>query len=485
MKDYTGWKERTLNVTSLQLDQKNPRIPELGHQPTQRDLVAELVEHDNVYELAKDIADQGFFPTELLIGVVEDGKDIIVEGNRRLAALKLLLSPELAPDNHIKRFRLLQSNVSPETIKRVRVVFAMSRESAAPLIIKRHTGTGVERWKPAQQAKYLRSFPVEGMSMDDLAAHLGIARSELVDNFRTDTMYRVAQSLDLPAEVGKIVRNPREFNASALERLVQSSKAMQFLGVKFDDHGNAVGEIHPEEFKKAYARMVTDIAQGSVDTRKLNTSKHIEEYLRGFGSDAPNRKRKGTFTSDSLMGAGAGAPARSVQGTSVRGQATRRESPYLIPSDVKCRLKSPRINDVFRELRRLKVAEYENACAVLLRIFLELIIGNYLDKTKKIQPLLDEAKKKGKGTAWYPTLRQMLTAILADKDITLHTLARKGLNKMKSDDDHPLSLDKMDQFVHNRYVAPAEKELRKMWHLLEDLIKQMLEEPVPPAKPTN
>ena len=105
-----------------------------------------------------------------------------------------------------------------------------------------------------------------------------------------------------------------------------------------------------------------------------------------------------------------------------------------------------------------------------------------MDKTNKIQPLLDDAKRKGKGSDWYPTLRQMLTAVLADQDVKLHPLAKKGLNKMISDDNHALSLDQVDQFVHNRYVAPTEKELRKLWHLLEDLIKQMLEEPTAPPK---
>ena len=121
------------------------------------------------------------------------------------------------------------------------------------------------------------------MSLDDLAKYLGITRSELTDNFRTDTMYRIAQGLDLPEDIGKIVRNPREFNASTLERLVQSTKAMDYLGVTFDEQGNASGKIHPEEFKKAYTRMVTDIAQGTIHTRTLNTSKHIRILFAGLG----------------------------------------------------------------------------------------------------------------------------------------------------------------------------------------------------------
>ena len=117
--------------------------------------------------------------------------------------------------------------------------------------------------------------------------------------------------------------------------------------------------------------------------------------------------------------------------------------------------------------------------------FWSLRLGTTATNKEEIQPLIDAAKRKGKGPDWYPTLRQMLKAVLADKDITLHPLARKGLNKMVSNDDHPLSLDQMDQFVHNRYVAPTERDLRKLWHLLEDLMKQMLDEPAVSPKGTN
>ena len=120
MHDYGKWKERECLVTSLLLDPQNPRIPELASEPTQRVIVAELVTHDSVYELAKDIADLGFFPNELLVGIQSDGKDTILEGNRRLAALKLLISPELAPDRELKKFRLLSDRVPKASISKVR-----------------------------------------------------------------------------------------------------------------------------------------------------------------------------------------------------------------------------------------------------------------------------------------------------------------------------------------------------------------------------
>jgi len=97
MIDYTKWKESSLSVTNLLLDPQNPRIPDSGESLSQRDLLADLVTNDKVYELAKGIVENGYYPVEALIFVEEQKNKYVVEGNRRLAALKLLISPEIAP----------------------------------------------------------------------------------------------------------------------------------------------------------------------------------------------------------------------------------------------------------------------------------------------------------------------------------------------------------------------------------------------------
>ncbi|OAH98485.1 hypothetical protein A1353_02310 [Methylomonas methanica] len=53
----------------------------------------------DVRELVQSIAASGFFPHEALIVAFEQDKNIVIEGNRRLAAVKVLLNPELATDN--------------------------------------------------------------------------------------------------------------------------------------------------------------------------------------------------------------------------------------------------------------------------------------------------------------------------------------------------------------------------------------------------
>ncbi len=109
MNDYRKWPEKNVSVTSLVLDTRNPRIPAASRRVKERDVIAHLIEHDKVYELAQAITEQGFFPTEILIGLEEGGKKVILEGNRRLAALKLLISPSIAPKGTSEEVRAPQS----------------------------------------------------------------------------------------------------------------------------------------------------------------------------------------------------------------------------------------------------------------------------------------------------------------------------------------------------------------------------------------
>lgn len=68
--DYSKWPLKAMSATNLFLDPENPRIPATGRRLSQRELIAELVEHDGVYELAKSIAENGYFPNEVIVTYV-------------------------------------------------------------------------------------------------------------------------------------------------------------------------------------------------------------------------------------------------------------------------------------------------------------------------------------------------------------------------------------------------------------------------------
>lgn len=487
MADYTKWTEKTVPVTSLFLDPQNPRLPP----PTgataldQRGLIAELVEHEKVLDLAKDISENGYAPVESLIGIVEDdGKTYVLEGNRRLAALKLLISPDSAPDSALKRVKGYAKEIDGTSIQKVRVLFAPSRKAAAPLIMQKHTRQQIERWAPLMQARFYKTLADLGMSAADMAREYGSTPGEVAEFLRTHATYELASRLDLPAAVKEKVDDRREFPVSVLQRIVDTPKARERLGIDFDANGAIKGSVTKEEFARAFKRILSDIANDKINTRTINKAKDVEDYLTKMGSDLPDKKKKGNFTAADFEDKSAVPPAKPASPPGKPPAGKPKKSKSVVPTGARCAVKNERINEIFSELRGLKLDKNPNASAVLFRILLELAIGNYLDITKKIEPLLATAKKDKKPSDWYPTLRQMLDAVLKDHTITtIPPLARKKLNKLVSDKSSSLSVDGLDSYVHNRYSPPSARDLRAYWEIFEGLFEVVLVEPPRPGKP--
>ncbi len=66
----------------------------------------------------------------------------------------------------------------------------------------------------------------------------------------------------------------------------------------------------------------------------------------------------------------------------------------IVPSDFSCDLSNQRINYIFDELKKLPVAQYPNATAILLRGLLEMSLSYYLNRTGHLDKMIEAAKKK-------------------------------------------------------------------------------------------
>ena len=83
----------------LLIDEVNPRLdkPNVGQREAQRALARD--QQRKLQKLAKDIVDFGLNPLELpVVAATEDGRYIVLEGNRRLTALKALENPDSIAD---------------------------------------------------------------------------------------------------------------------------------------------------------------------------------------------------------------------------------------------------------------------------------------------------------------------------------------------------------------------------------------------------
>ncbi len=92
-----GFAAQQISVDDLLLDPANPRLSDagLGKNPSQEEIIKALWSTMAVDEVALSIAENGFYQHEPLYAEKHGAKYHVVEGNRRLAAVKLLCNPDL------------------------------------------------------------------------------------------------------------------------------------------------------------------------------------------------------------------------------------------------------------------------------------------------------------------------------------------------------------------------------------------------------
>lgn len=169
-----------VEVSGLALDLDNYRVPV----PSEDENAAlnYLYAQEDVHGTAKLILQNGYFDNELPIVVRENGELVVLEGNRRVSALKVLEDPALIPD-HEDAIRALLKRYETEAAdlpSSIRVLVAPSREVARPHIARLHTGQSKKPWTPDQQGKFYYSLLGPTTTVADVRDMFPAARSRVV-----------------------------------------------------------------------------------------------------------------------------------------------------------------------------------------------------------------------------------------------------------------------------------------------------------------
>ena len=125
-------------INELLLDEKNPRF---GNIEGQSEILKFFSKDEKLRKLASDIAENGLSPIELPIVLDnKNGTYTVLEGNRRIASIKLMHSPEAAETDTASKFfkKIGRSKKVPEVID-CHVV--TNREEAFDWINRRHSCT--------------------------------------------------------------------------------------------------------------------------------------------------------------------------------------------------------------------------------------------------------------------------------------------------------------------------------------------------------
>ena len=284
-----------IKAGSLQLDAKNTRIPSDRRSDDQRGLLHELLEHEDVKSLASSIAKLGLFPNERLVVVPSGRRFVVLEGNRRLAAIRLLLNPELAPtDGLVRYFRGLSAKADLAALGTLEVAIVPSRIAAAPILAALHIGDSKRRWSSLQQARFYRELADEGQTPVEIAEELGVTLGEVRSYLRTEQLYRLALTFEYDPEIRRRLEDSK-FPLTTLERFIESKVGRKFLGIELDDEQGFRGVVHPDRFKAVLTRVAKDIAVTQGLTRNINNEDGFREYVSKVDPQIEKTKMRGSF----------------------------------------------------------------------------------------------------------------------------------------------------------------------------------------------
>ncbi len=445
-------KQADVKITNLVLDSENPRLPE-GDRSQAETIHAMLrAEGPKTLALAKSIAEEGLSPMDRLLvtPVPNDAKRFIVlEGNRRVTALKVLAEPAIAEaaltSPQIRNVRKWSATYRARgEIETAPCVVFDTREEANPWIVRRHRGdqggVGVVRWGATESARF--------------------------DARRSGKRSPELQVLDFVSERGRLDAETREklrnVSITNLKRLIRDKHVRDSLGITFGKDGG-VARLFPEgEVLKGLLRVVRDLAYNKVKVADIYTAAERKKYLGRFKTSERPSAAKALPAQQPLMGDGTG---NGASGDGARaGTRTPRPRSTLISSTCMCEVKGAKLRNIYSELRRLKLEEYPNAISVLLRVFLELSVDDVIEKAS----LMGDMQAKGS------KLRDKITKVanhLASKGSLTERQAKAA--KKEATDQHLIggNVTTLHEYVHNKEFAASPTDLRTAWDNLQPLFE--------------
>jgi hypothetical protein len=236
-----------------------------------------MLSKGTLIELMGSLAQNNYFEGEpLFVVAADEGFYDVIEGNRRLAAVKLLLNPNLATRQK-GAVSSVANTADVDSLRQIPCLIYENRESLLAFLGYRHI-TGVKQWGALQKAKYLKQIQDYNSetSFSDLAKLIGS---------RTDYVARLLTALALyehisSADFYKIENlNDETINFSFLTTALSFSNITRHLGLE-NDRNPQLNNLHTERLKWLVEVMFKETANGQT---RLGESRNIKNLATIIG----------------------------------------------------------------------------------------------------------------------------------------------------------------------------------------------------------
>src|SRR5436309_11112810 len=252
---------KSLKIDSLEFDLENPRITLASDQ---RDAMQKILSEQKVrlINLAESIAEKGLSPMDRFLVLRSDrqGKFTVIEGNRRLLAMKLLKNTSLVddlemPDAFKKRLHKAARTFDFTKVEPVDCFEVDDRALGNEWIRQRHigedAGRGIVDWSGMARSRFRGREPAL-QALDFVLEH-----ADLTDEQKEEIN-------------GK-------FPWTSLDRLLSTPSVRTAIGLQIEK-GKLRTDLPATEVLKPLRRIVLDLSEKAINVSQLKSKEQQNEY---------------------------------------------------------------------------------------------------------------------------------------------------------------------------------------------------------------
>ncbi|AEJ19905.1 hypothetical protein [Gracilinema caldarium] len=436
---------KMISINDLLVNPENYRYTSVESQKEAIDLIVSD-QKEKLLNLAKHIMENGLNPNDLVQVspyAHDKTKYIVIEGNRRVVALKLLNTPTLVDISGYERlrdkFQALKTEFKDRIIDSINCSVYADPSDADKWIKLKHAGQsngiGTVDWDAQQIQRFEEK--VEGKSSVALQILNFVKSSSQTPN-------------DIIANIGSVP-------ITSLSRLVADPDVRRFIGIEVNN--GLVTSILPEsEVLKGLIKIISDLLSPDFKVKRIYTKDDRQDYVKSFPKKSTPDHSRLADKPWLLNGISKAKPTNQPPRSTIS-----KDRKTVIPRKVKILITNSKVNAIYEELKKLDVNKFTNACAVLLRVFVELSLDCYI-YSKKPAKITINSKLREK----VQEISSLLESTgIVDKYIT------KGVRDQVAIPNGVLSMDTLNAYIHNPNYSPIATNVVIAWDNIQVFMERL------------
>lgn len=391
---FTKFTFAAIPLSNILLDDSNPRIVTQHKLATQDEIVAYLFEHEKLADFIKKVVYEGKNPGAERPYVVKKGKTanyVVVEGNTRIAAYKLLSGLLKAPIEHASAVpSIAQSTI--DGLATIECSIAPDRDALLPIMANSHFGLGDKtKWSYLGSRKAVYDEWRSGKSVAQLSKAFERTAGQISDLILEYLLYLEALKLKWSKDEQAALLKPSiEFNPPV--RFLQTTGHKNKVGISYDK-ANLKVVFDGSEAKGRFKHLVRKLAIEKPNG--LGATSTYDEVFADYvtpvtsaGADAPSAQdsSSGSTKESNAHNSTGGAPGTSSGGTGKSASAAPATSTKSSPSGMlftyKTTVNSALLAQLMKEAQTLSTKKFPASATFLLRNIVEALLKHIIHEQK-------------------------------------------------------------------------------------------------------